>query len=191
MPMTPPDATAIRATSQSPFPEQGYPAPTSPAADPLARIVTQANAFVLLRTGWLTFPGVPDGYAPLVYAAIQGLTEMYVQQTTPEYLDTLSDFDLIQSFTAGGYSETRHEPPTSGSRGQAIKLALAAWPNVQALIIAAMSPEALEEWIAYLEGRTVPSFEVVPVDWDYHGGLYGSQGGEPPYPFSRPIWGDW
>jgi hypothetical protein len=57
-------------------------------------------------TGVTDFAAVAADDEPLAQQAITGLAELLTYQTSPEYMDTLSDWDLISSFSAGPYSET-------------------------------------------------------------------------------------
>ncbi len=178
-----PTAARVRLISQSPFAEQGFPEPTGNEEDPLARLVAAAAEFVIDKTGYGSFLAVPDGKAPLVENAIVMLTSMYVAQNTAEYLETLADFDLIQSFSAGSYSETRRSADDAAKAK-----ALVAWPPVNAAIVAAMTPEAYDDYMAWLNGDVAPAFSVTEVDWtnrDYDaagGWIVGDWGGR------RDLW---
>lgn len=110
---------------------------------------------------------------PLVTYAIRGLAEMVTLQSAPEYLDTLADFDLIQSFNAGPYSETRRNP------ADAVKARLlVAWPWLSELLWGLLTPDKYDYWIQFFSGQNAPAFEITEVDWsagqDLLGGSYQS-----------------
>lgn len=155
--MDTPTADSIRLLSKAPWGEWGY---GSASPDPLAPIIDAANAFVLQTTGHETFAAVPDAQAPLVVLAVRLATEMFAAQTTPEYLETLSDFDLLASFSAGSYSEQRRSPEDMAKARM-----LAPWPPVHAALLAAMTPEKRDDYLAFLDGKTVPAWEVSEVNW--------------------------
>lgn len=163
--MDPIDAARIRETSQAAFAEQGYPVPSGSDPDPLdTLIVPAAGKMVLDTTGWDTYEAVPDDKAPLVELAIRLAVEMTAAQSTPEYLETLSDFDLIASFSAGSYSETRR----SGDDALKAKM-LAAWPPLNQALIAALTDEKRDWYLAWLAGYSPADFSVTEVDWSGRG----------------------
>ena len=183
MPMTTPTAAAVRTWSQAPFATWGYPAPAGGGDDRLDRIVAAATAWIVDVTGWETVEAVPDAKVPLVELAIRLATEMFAAQTTPDYLETLADFDLIQAFSAGSYSETRRSPE------DAVKAKmLAAWPPLHAAILAAMTDDARDEYLAYLDGKNAPAFSVTEVDWSGVGGSYDLWGWDDPMYAWTKVW---
>lgn len=148
----------------TPWAEWGYVEGLTP--DSLERVTAAAAQQTLNVTGWGTWGAVPPQNEPLLEHAVTIMTQMFAAQSTPEYLETLSDFDLIQSFSAGSYSETRR------SVDEAIKAKmLAAWPAAHAALFAAMTPDARDAYLAYLNGANVPGFETTEVLWG--GSPYG------------------
>jgi hypothetical protein len=167
--MDPITSERIRQISQSPFAEQGFPVGDP---DPLDLIVGAAGEWVLDVTGHGTWEAVPTLYANRVTLAIKLAVEMTAAQSTPEYLETLSDFDLIQSFSAGSYSETRRTPLQAAEAAAM----LAAWPPLNAALLNAMTPEKREEYLALLSGKAIPAVGYTEVDWSGRGDpddLYG------------------
>lgn len=176
--MDPITAERIRQISQSPLDEQGY-AEADP--DPLdALLLPAASRFVLDMTGWKEYGAVPAEKAPLVELAIRLAVEMTVAQSTPEYLEGLSDFDLISSFSAGSYSETRRSPEDAAKAKM-----LAAWPPLNAALVAGMTDEMREWYWAWLSGKAVPDFAVSEVDWSGWGCVSPWGWSDPMYAWSR------
>lgn len=157
--MDTPTAEAVRTwIPNATWTDWGYASGQDP--DSITRIAAAASQQTLDVTGWGTWAAVPPEKEPLLEHAVGIMTAMFAAQSSPEYLETLSDFDLIQSFSAGSYSETRRSPD------EAIKAKmLAPWPMAHAALLAAMTPEKMEAYLAYLNGQNVPSFEVTEVDW--------------------------
>jgi hypothetical protein len=111
-------------------------------------------------------------------------TEMIASESTPEYLETLSDWDLIVSFSAGSYSETRR------SVDEALKSkALTSWPTLDKALVASMTPEKYDDYIAWLNDIVAPGFAVTEMDWSGRGlGGLDSQYelDDPMHPWPRP-----
>jgi hypothetical protein len=117
-----PTATQIREWSKVNFAELGFPAPTDPDPDPLAIEVERSIAEFQRDTSTLVsevnVEGADEkwsekrkeeekGLELLVGEAIQMYTEWRIGSSQPEVLESTYDFDVIQSFSAGSYSETR------------------------------------------------------------------------------------
>lgn len=130
--------------------------------DKLAIIVATANALFLRFTGQ-TYEAMEPALEPLVQRAVQGLAEMTVYQESEDYLDTISDFDLIQNFSAGPYSETRRNP------ADMVKARLIVpWPWLSALLWQLLTPDKYDYWVAFFSGQVAPAFAVQEVDWSGH-----------------------
>lgn len=143
--------------------------PDLKAADAVTAERTTARAVASFKKfTWMTdFTQVPDDLAPLVEQAIQGLAELTTVQQSADYLETLADFDLIQSFSAGAYSETRRNAE------DAMKARLlVAWPWLSELLWSLMTPDAYDYWFQIITGAIPPAFGVQEVAWD---------AGRPPY----------
>lgn len=132
-----------------------------------------------------SFPGytghelaaLPAALDPLARRALVLLTLRQAQDLSADRLETLADFDLLQNFSAGGYSESRR------SADDALKLqmlGLTGWPGLDSLLIGLMTPEKREELDARQSGVNAPAFAVGEPDW----------GGFDPAGSLNP-WGSW
>jgi hypothetical protein len=109
----------------------------------------------------LAFDQVPADDEPLVQQAVKGLAELTAYQDSPEYLETLADFDLIQNFSAGPYSESRRSPREAMEARM-----LVAWPWLSNMLWGLMTPDKFDFWTAFFDPkRTAPAFAVQEVDW--------------------------
>jgi hypothetical protein len=161
-----PTAAEILAASQFDFPTAGY--ADEAALEPL---VAAGGSLLTTITG-LEWADITPAQEPLVLLAVRGMTEQLAMQSTPEYLETLADFDLIQSFSAGPYSETRR------SAEDAMKARkLNAWPWLSDLLWQLLTPDKRDEWLAYFEGENAPAFAVTEMEWDSY------------YPYDGYVWG--
>jgi hypothetical protein len=167
-----PSAAELRSWSKLGFGELGY----ADDAD-LQRLIVRAGAALRRLTGRDLAVDVPDYEEPLFQQALQGLTEQLAFQTQQENLETLSDFDLIQSFSAGPYSETRRSPKEAFEARM-----LNAWPWLNSLLWSILSPDMLDYWEAFFGGSTPPAWSVSEVDWGAYEDIpyYGWGGGFPP-----------
>lgn len=111
--MDTPTAADIRARSQVNFAEYGYVAPVSPAPDTLAPLVLEAlaefDATLIqhdVKLVWADLDGT-DTLSILSAKAIRMWTEWLVASGQPEAIDTVGDFDLLGSWSAGPISESR------------------------------------------------------------------------------------
>lgn len=155
--MVAPTAAQMKEWSQLDFASLGFETDVK-----LGRIIARAVAALQQITG-LSLSTVEPGIEPLVEQAVQGLTEQLAYQAQPDIVETLSDFDLISSFSAGPYSETRRSP------GEAFKARmLNAWPWLSDLLWTLLTPDKIDFWNAYFGGDVAPAFAVSEVDWgDY------------------------
>ena len=110
----------------------------------------------------LDFAQVPVADEPRIRRAVRGLSELLWIQDSPEYIETVADFDLIQSFNAGPYSENRRSPEDA----RKARL-LVAWPWLSDLLWGLMTPDAYAEWDVFFseDGGTSPAWGVQEVDW--------------------------
>ena len=149
--------------------------------DPLADIAGQGAALFALITG-RTYATIPAELEPLVRRAVAGLTYMQVVQSQPDYLETLADFDLIQSFSAGSYSETRR------SAEDALKARmLVPWGWLNDLLKLLLTPEKADYWDEQFSGEHAPAWEVTEVDWTASGHMTRGDYHVP----GPPGWGGW
>lgn len=132
------------------------------AADDAARIVAVAKSSFLKITGQSWTAILPQD-EPLVQQAVKGMAELTSYQDSPEYIETLADFDLIQSFSAGPYSETRRSP------GDAMKARLlVAWPWLSDMLWNLLTPEKYDYWTAFFSDKPTPAFDVQEMNWGDH-----------------------
>ena len=126
----------------------------------LETLLTAAQSLLTAITGQ-TVAEMPDEFVPMANLAIRGFTEQLAYQGSAEYLETLSDFDLIQSFSAGPYSETRR------SAEDAMKARkLNAWPWLSDLLWLMLTDEKREFWEDYFSDENAPAWAVTEVEWD-------------------------
>lgn len=143
------------------------------------RVVARANASFVRMTGQ-TWPGLPVALEPLAQQAAQGLAELTILQSSAENLETLADFDLIQSFSAGPYSETRRSPADAMKARM-----LVAWPWLNELLWGLLTDDKYDYWIAFFSGLNAPATAVTEMDW----GAYRELPSPPSYYDKPPIWG--
>lgn len=130
----------------------------------LERLVAVARRVVARYTGqgWLpddTFaPTVPLGPLdePLVADVVLKYVEFAAFRASADVAETLSDFDLISSFSAGSYSESRRNGKDAAEAARAVLKNLF-WPI--------MSPDKQDEWIAQDAGVNPPAFAITEVNW--------------------------
>jgi hypothetical protein len=103
-----PDVEWIRATSQAEWDELGYPVPLTGGADPLENLIPVAVAEFQAVTGIdLTAVAADDKRIPLINKALRMFVEYDAASGQMEILETAADYNMVQSMSAGGYSETR------------------------------------------------------------------------------------
>lgn len=161
---TAPTAAQILEWSNVDFAALGY-----PDAPSLGFVVDRANA-ALEQVSGQTWASMPANFVKLAEQAVQGLTEQLAYRSTEEYAETLSDWDLIQSFSAGGYSETRRSPDDMFKARL-----LNAWPWLSDLLWLMLSDDKRDYWLGFF-GGSQPAFEVTEVDWAEEYGPYGDWG---------------
>ena len=120
--------------------------------------------------GWVTGRAPPpmEGWAdaalePLVSLATRVKVEALAYQNQPDQVETVSDFMVISSFSAGSYSETRRDPKDLLAAGF-----IDADPRLNSMLWPLMTEEKKEDWLALLSGKPAPSFEVTEVIWGPH-----------------------
>lgn len=171
--MITPTAADVRLWSRVSFPELGYPANTP---DPLQVLVDRAVAYVQSVTGRMLDATFPDSTTtiPMAQAAVQYTTEMLAYEAQEDYLESASD-DVVQSFTAGNYSETRVDP----MKRAAMRM-LNANPALNRALWGLMTPDMQDLWTQAMTGKNAPAMATTEVDWT--GAWFG------PY---EPVPGAW
>ena len=126
-------------------------------------------------TGRLFDDTMPGPLVSIAQEAVQLRVEQMAYQEQEDYAETVSD-DLIQSFTAGNYSETRKSPRDryTGMTTGLPEINPNPWLNRDIWLLCTDDMRAY--WTETLLGQgqaaLIPSFEVTEVDWDNYGGLY-------------------
>ena len=154
--MVAPTAAQVRGGSKLDFGALGY----SSDAD-LQVLVDRANANFHNTTG-RSFDSIPSELEPLVQQAVQGLAEQSAFRAQEDNLETLSDFDLISSFGAGPYNETRRSPEEM-MKARMIN----AWPWLNRLLWDLLTPEKYDYWTFFFAGQFAPAFQVTEMNWFY------------------------
>jgi hypothetical protein len=147
-------------------------------APALAEPLAEAVAYVAVVTGryfddqtpprgnQLTAPEALAGttdLVPLARKAVRMRTEQIVKHDQPGYVDTVTD-DMVASFTAGPYSESRHDPTRRGETKM-----LNSWPGLSEILWLLVTEERYDYWISYLMNIHAPAFAVEEVDWSLVG----------------------
>ena len=141
--------------------------------DDLQRLVDLAVSMVGRWTGqtWTDTGVYSDwppgaGTEPMAQHIVMQLVEYLAYRSQEDVVETLADFDLISSFTAGSYSETRRGGKDAQEASRAI-LGNLLWPL--------MSYDKQDEWTQMIGGINAPAFAVTEVDWSGMGEM-GSLG---------------
>lgn len=161
----PASAAGVRESSKIAFGELGYPAPVS-GPDPLQVLVDRSVEYVLRVTGQ-TADSIPETLANTYEEAIQRRTEQLAYKAQEDEAETAADFELINNFSAGSYSETRRGLGETEKQRQ-----INPWPLLNDLLWALATEDARDEWIEYWDsagGKTAPAFDVTEMDWNYFG----------------------
>lgn len=173
---TAPTAAEIRDWSQVDFAARGY---VLADPDPLQRVVDEALSEVTLITARRYEDNPPPVVKTVLDQVVRMFTEQIVMQGQEDNVETAGDFDMIGSFSAGSYSETRRNPITgAGPRP------LNPWPALEQKLwlLMTLAPGEINDnvlaqfdyWRYLLGYATVPpAWSVVEVDWRT-GGAVGS-----------------
>lgn len=152
--MTTPTAADIRSWSKLDFDSLTY----SDDSD-LQRVLDQAISYVEFVTGRRADPSLPSELEGLMRQALQMRTEQVVYQAQADAIETASD-DTLQSFSAGGYSETRHDATRRGESKM-----LNPWQALNDILWMLMTDDKLDYWNYRLAGLNAPAWSVTEVDW--------------------------
>lgn len=153
-------AAQVREWSKVDFAGLDYSAPTPPAEDPLQVLVDRAVEYVLDVTGLGDESAVPSGLTRTWEEAVQRRTEQLAYKSQEDEAEAASDFDLIKSFGAGSYNETRRDMGEVEKSKQ-----INPWPLLNDLLWRLATDAAKDEW-AERWGMVVPAFAVSEVDWN-------------------------
>jgi hypothetical protein len=172
--MVTPTAADIREWSKVDFDELTY-------ADDvdLQRILDQALSYTWYVTGRPADDTLPPEFDGLMRQAILMRTEQVAYQSVADYVETGSD-SLIGSFTAGSYSETRHDPTRRGETRS-----LNPWIDLSNILWMLMTDDKQDYWRFMLQNLNAPAFEVTQVDWAQH--FAGTTSFGDPFPPTEPL----
>lgn len=204
---TAPTSTEIFASSKVKWPTLGYTDPVD-----IDEIVEDSIGYVTWITGRYFSDFVPTGntesFDSAVYSAftpvplvgsphlirlarraVRMRVEQEVYQDQPGYISTASD-DVIQSFSAGAYSETRRDTSTLRGGRSAQRLLLNSSPSLNDLLMQLMTDERRDYWNMVLGGGYLPAFMVEEVDWSLVGKtpIYPSLAGDPASALGPTWW---
>lgn len=156
-----PDAALVRTWSHVDLDALNY------ADDPgLQVLCDRAAEYVTNMTG-REFADMPTGLSQTASEAVQRRTEQLARASQDESVETVTDG--LASFNAGGYSENRLSPDAAKKAGL-----VNPWPLLSDLLWRLMTEEKRAEWLSWLSGKPVPSFEVT--EYAY-GGTYAQDFG--------------
>lgn len=134
----------------------------------------RACAFLLVTTGRAIDETMPAKFAVIAQEAVQLRVEQMCFQEQQDYSETAND-ELIQTFSAGNYSETRRTPSTAATLLTSLpEINPNPWLNRDLWLLC--TDEMAEYWLTTLGGQAaaalIPSFEVTEADWGNYDGLY-------------------
>jgi hypothetical protein len=158
-----PTAADIREWSKVDFDSLTY----SDDAD-LQLVIDRAGDYIEWMTGRTMDDTMPTQFERGFNQAVQYKTEDYAYIDQPENVETIGDFMLISSFSAGSYSETRR------SLDELAKARMIdADPRLNSLMWGLMTDDKRDFWNDWLNTVNSPAFEVTEVDWSLtHLGSY-------------------
>jgi hypothetical protein len=139
----------------------------------VAVTLSRAIAYVMFMSGQkldaldpsITPTGRVEDLEPLMQQTIQMRTEQIILQGRPGHVTSAADNEVIQSFTAGSYSESRRDPQRRGEQRS-----LNTWPALDELLWMIMTPERFSYWYGVVTGTPIASFAVEEIDWEHTGG---------------------
>jgi hypothetical protein len=159
-----PTAADIREWSKVDFDSLTY----SDDAD-LQLVIDRATDYITWMCGRPCDDTLPTQYERVYAQAVQYKTEDMAFIDQPENVETIGDFMLISSFSAGSYSETRR-----GLEELAKAKLIDADPRLSSLLWGLMTDDKRDFWEDWLASVNAPAFEVTEVDWSLtHLGSYG------------------
>jgi hypothetical protein len=140
--------------------------------DDLQVRIDRTCSYLLGYTGRPIDATMPPPLVPIAQEAVQLRVEQMCFQEQPDYVETIAD-DAVQSFSAGNYSETRHEPGRSRYSGATTGLPEL---NPNGILNRDMwllcTPTMQDYWRDIMQGVGAPALEVTEVDWSNYDGLY-------------------
>lgn len=145
----------IRRWSKVPFDDLIGPVDEATGEDPLQEEVDRSAALIQLITGWFydadhlppasmftnnpTIWVVPTVYEPMLRKAVQMAVEWESFRMQPEAIESVIDFDTVQSFTTRSYSEVRRDH-TGATTLSGLQEQVHPWPALAKLLAGFMNP---------------------------------------------------
>lgn len=178
--MLKPTAADVRAASRLDFsdPDLNYPAPRGGGADPLQPRVDEAIAYVEFVTARAAAV-IPTELEPLYAQAVRMRTEQVVMQARADTIDTAGDIDMISSFSAGSYSETRRDTTTAPQRRS-----LNPWPALNDLLwlLLGLLPNEVNDAVSdrFDYWATLLGIQPAAPAWAYIEQVFATHGGYDP-----------
>lgn len=158
--MIAPTSSDIRSWSKVGFAELGFP---QADPDPLDGLVERSIAFIVNVAG-VNLAEIDDTEDPianprlyLAQQAVQMMVELNAFRAQGDAAETASDFDLLSSFDAGGYSEQR--------RPSAFARTLTPWPALNQLLGELSSRSGGIDSVPSVDSRKPSKMSWEP-DWD-------------------------
>jgi hypothetical protein len=140
--------------------------------DDLQVRLDRACDYLTAYTGRPMDDTMPPPLVNIAEEAIQLRVEQIVFQEQPDYVETGND-DLIQSFSAGNYSETRHEPGRSRYAGATTGLPDLNPNGILNRDMWLLCTQTMQDYWRYImQGTAAPAIETTEVDWGNYDGLY-------------------
>lgn len=152
-----PDAAYVVSASKLTWSDYGYSSNDGPGG--IQELVDRAESTFWRITGQ-TLDQIDAQDAPLVRRVIQGLTEQIAMASSSDTLDTMADWDLIQSFSAGSYSETRRSADDMFKSRM-----LNAVPWISDALWSMLTPERYEHYLQFFTGVNTPAWQAGDVYW--------------------------
>jgi len=162
--MITPTASDVRAWSNQNFDwdELGYGEETPDTR--MEKITAWAIGWLQVVTGRKFDSTLPTDLDMLAEQATVLKTQQIAFEQQQDFQETATD-DVVQSFTAGSYTET-HVDPIKRSMVRTLNQN----PALSRLLWGLMTEDMVDYWQAALSGKVVPAFDVSEIDW---GGWYG------------------
>lgn len=152
-----PDAAYVVSASKLDFAEYGYTSNDGPGG--IQELVDRAESSFWRITGQ-TIDEIDAKDAPLVRRVIQGMTEQIAMSSSADTLDTMADWDLIQSFSAGPYSETRRSPEDMLKAKM-----LNPVPWISDALWSMLTPAQYEHYWMFFSGANIPAWQATDTYW--------------------------
>ena len=169
--LLPPTVDQIKGWSRVEFGDLDQPFTDQDLQVRIDRSVAELTAI----TGRLFDDTMPTPLVSIAQEAVQLRVEQMAYQEQEDYAETVSD-DLIQSFTAGNYSETKKSPRDryTGLTTGLPEINSNPWLNRDIWLLC--TDDMRNYWTETLLGQAaaalIPSFEVTEADWGNYDGLY-------------------